>query len=86
MVRASCCGDRTSGRRPGHPAAGAGRVFHNSIPPSKQNQLGKLPRVRLCAPCNGTGHEHTFRFLVGFTSGTVMPTLVFTDVRVRPPR
>ena len=29
---------------------GAGRGFHNSIPPSKQSRLGKLPRVRLCAP------------------------------------
>ena len=24
-------------------AAGAGRFFHNSIPPSKQNRLGKPP-------------------------------------------
>jgi hypothetical protein len=28
----------------------AGRVFHNSMLPSKQNRLGKLPRVRLCDP------------------------------------
>jgi len=26
-------------------AAGAGRFFHNSVPPSKQNRLGKLPRT-----------------------------------------
>ena len=24
-------------------AAGAGRFFHNSVPPSKQNRLGKPP-------------------------------------------
>ena len=26
-------------------AAGASRFFHNSVPPSKQNRLGKLPRT-----------------------------------------
>ena len=26
-------------------AAGAGRFFHNSVPPSKQNRLGKPPRT-----------------------------------------
>jgi hypothetical protein len=26
-------------------AAGAGRFFHNSVPPSKQNRLGKTPRT-----------------------------------------
>ena len=26
-------------------AAGAGRIFHNSVPPSKLNRLGKPPRT-----------------------------------------
>jgi hypothetical protein len=26
-------------------AAGAGRFFHNSVPPSKQNRLGNPPRT-----------------------------------------
>ena len=46
-----CYGARTSGRSPwgetprvaDSSAAGAGRFFHNSVPPSKQNRLGKPP-------------------------------------------
>ena len=52
---------------------GAGRVFHNSIPPSKQNRLGKLPRVRLCALYRQRYASTSFRrqFLVGLSSEAV---------------
>jgi hypothetical protein len=37
------------GGAPGGGTSGRAASFHNSIPPSKQSRLGKLPRVRLRA-------------------------------------
>ena len=33
-------------------AAGAGRFFHNSVPPSKLNRLGKPPRTMCAMECS----------------------------------
>ena len=41
-------GARAGGKTPrvaDSPAAGAGRFFHDSVPPSKQNRLGKPPHI-----------------------------------------